>query len=272
MEVRNGMTTDMATTLGQEPSKLLERLELACLWMAERAQVVNEQDDTPRRHVHHTWTGALRGEYAAGQRQWGYFCPVWHTGQAVKAWTGAYRLTGNVRWLQAARLGAEFIARNQVDDGSDDDGLILAYEDHPDKVNTSAILECLDGWLELDQAMGEEVYAERFTRAVDWVARKAYLPGEGLFRDLYDPGAKAFVPNAYNVAGRPLLDDAVFLKALRRTDRAVYGEIFFKTADRLLSDESPAGNWVCYPPCNRAAGRIHPRQAYWWGYPMFAAH
>jgi hypothetical protein len=241
--------------------------------MAERAQVKDEQDTTPRRHRHRTWAGALRGEYSAAQGQWGFFCPVWHTGQAVKAWAGAFRLTEDARWLDAARRGAEFIARNQVDDShNDDDGLILAYEDEPDKVNTSAILECLDGWLELDAVTGEGRYAARFARAVDWVARKAWLRGEGLFLDLYDPAAKAFVPHAYGAKGRPLLDDGIFLKAQRATGRSEFAGTFLETANRLLADESPAGNWVCYRPCNAATGSIHPRHAYWWGYPMFLAY
>jgi len=41
-----------------------------------------------------------------------------------------------------------------------------------------------------------------------------------------------------------------------------------RTAETLLRDEEPAGNWIAYIPCNKIKGSIHPRHAYWWGRPM----
>ena len=90
------------------------------------------------------WNGAVRGEYDVATRRWNCLCPVWHTGQAVKALVLAADVLNKPELLEDAKFSAEFIMRNRIVDGKDK-GLILAFEDHPDKVNTSAILESLDG-------------------------------------------------------------------------------------------------------------------------------
>lgn len=253
--------------------RLCESMELACAWVTDIAQVKDENDPTPRKHKHKLWQGALRGEYRAATKAWSFFCPVWHTGQAVKALAMAYSVTDDVKLLAAAKAGADFIVNNQIKDGSDENnGLILAYEDYPDKVNTSAILECMDGLLVLDDVLGARQYSGAFMAAANWIARKAWIKGQGIFRDLYDPERKKFIANAYGVPGRPLFDDAIFIKAHKMSSESVFKDIFFETADRLLKDEWPAGNWVKYGPCNKTKGLIHPRHAYWWGFPMREAY
>lgn len=253
--------------------KLAESLALACSWINDVAQVRTPEQAAVGRGSQlrqKDWIGALRGEYRAATREWDFFCPVWHTGQAVKALVMASRVLGR-DVLAGAGRGAQFILNNRVTSGKDK-GLILAFEDFPDKVNISAILECLDGLFHFAEASGSAECREAALDALAWVAHNAYMRGQGLFRDLYDPEAGAFVPNAYKCEGRPLLDDAVFLKGYQLTDRKEFLAIASETAERLLKDEYPPGNWMRYPPCNMAGGRIHPRQAYWWGYPMLDMH
>ena len=202
------------------------------------------------------WRGAVRGEYRAATREWGCLCPIWHTGQAVKA----LALAG---LMGEARFCAGFILANQRDDG-----LILAFEDHADAVNTSAILESLDGLLLLP----ESKYRQAAIAALEWVAANAWVPEKKHFNDVYDPDANAFRFNVRGAQGRPLLDDAMFIKGWRLTGRQHFLDIALATAETLLADEAPAGNWVKYIPCNAATGSIHPRQAYWWGLPMLEVY
>jgi len=49
-------------------------------------------------------------------------------------------------------------------------------------------------------------------------------------------------------------------------------DVAVRTADRLLTDEDPPGNWKAYPPADPVSGRIHPRHAYWWGRPMWMVY
>jgi hypothetical protein len=251
---------------------LTDRLALACRWLTDVAQVKNEELYPTETRVHHhkTWSGAMRGEYRVSSREWGFFCPVWHTGQAVKALVMASELVGDFA-LDAARAGGDFILRQVVPDGPDK-GLILAYEDDGAQVNTSAILEGLEGLFALSGATGDTSYREAALGALDWVARRMSIDGQGWFRDCYNPATGAFPPARYGTAGRPLLDDAVFLTGYRHTGDERFKRIAIETAERLLREEEPAGNWIGYAPCNRQRGNIHPRHAYWWGYPMLAVY
>jgi len=250
--------------------KILDRMNLAASWLSDIAMVKNEDDNAVRRHKHSSWIGAVKGEYSAARKEWSFFCPIWHTGQAVKALAEAYEATNEPKFLTAAQMGARFIIENQICDKSNADyGLIMAYEDKPDQINTSALLECLDGLFFLDKNQ----YSQNILSAAEWVASKAWLKGKGLVMDLYDPQKKVFIEKPYGGhEGRPLFEDGMLLKAFRMSDKKIFRDAFFEIADRLLQDEFPEGNWGNYTPCNRNTGSIHPRHAYWWGNPMFMAY
>lgn len=247
---------------------------LACDWLADVAQVQGEQltvESNTLKLAHARWKGAFRGEYTVATRRWTFFCPVWHGGQAVKALVQAYQVAPNSRYLEAAHQGARFILHNQVQSGADA-GLILAYEGLPDKVYTSAILEGLDGLLVLGRATQRREYIDAAVSAARWCLDRAWLKGQGLLRDLYDPKTLRFIDGTVvtkdGAAGRPLADDAIWLKCFHCTREGAYRQAFFEVLDRLLRDERPAGNWVDYGPCLPRTGECHPRHAYWWGLPM----
>lgn len=107
---------------------LEQAAEMACSWLTDIAQVQTEQltvEEDKVGHGYASWKGAIRGEYSAAERHWWFFCPVWHTGQAVKALVLAYQRFHNDKYLQAARLGAAFIYDKQIWDETDPDfGLI----------------------------------------------------------------------------------------------------------------------------------------------------
>ncbi len=217
------------------------------------------------------WNGAVKGEYSIAERQWDFFCPIWHTGQAVKALVMAARALNQDDLLKKAEFSAEFIMYNRVTEGKDE-GLILAYEDFPDKVNISAILECLDGLFMLSAATGSNRYCEAALEALRWIKNNSWQPEEQLFNDIYDPENKRFLFDVSVSQGRPLLDDAVFLKGWRLTGDSSFKDVAVATAETLLRNENPEGNWIKYIPCNKQNGNIHPRHAYWWGMPMLSLY
>ena len=100
--------------------------------------------------------------------------------------------------------------------------------------------------------------------------------GDGHFHDGYDPKRKKIVShgwrNRWGEEGRPLLDDGVLLNVWKITGNEKFRKVFFEIADKLLKTEEPAGNWMGYVPCNWNNRSIHPRQAYWWGRPMWMAY
>src|SRR5208282_2961235 len=93
-------------------ASLATAVAAACDWITGVAQMKadslsNEHNSRKLEHQH--WRGALRGEYRVSTRQWDFFCPVWHTGQAIKALVWASQALSRPDLLDAARLSAGFI-------------------------------------------------------------------------------------------------------------------------------------------------------------------
>jgi hypothetical protein len=188
------------------------------------------------------------------------------------------------RLLEAAKSGADFIGSERNGDKNDENfGLIYAFESAENIINTSAILECLDGLIVLSEATGKDKYRNWTEDAVSWIAEKAFIEGEGLFRDNFSATSLQFErPDWYDhphfagikgdMPGRPLLDDGIFLKIYQKIGNKKYRSIFYETAERLLREENPPGNWVNIVPAAGGSGPIHPRHAYWWGLPMIFAY
>lgn len=260
--------------------RLIASARLACYWLVDVAQVKSPKlSGMPIPELsYENWQGAIRGEYRAADRQWSFFGPYWHTGQAVKALVMFHDIDPDPRWEQGAIEAGDFMLRHQImEQGAPDFGLPLAYEDVPEAVNTSAVLEGLEGLFHLETMTGDSVYAEAADAALRWVAQHAYVKGEGTFHDFYDVATRRFVPLSFyrstdrSELPRPLLDDGVFLRGYYKTGCQQYRDIFFETAEELIRTERPSGNWVMHGPCHEGQGFIHPRHAYWWGAPMLDA-
>lgn len=273
--------------------KLVEKLEInreelvlsvkkACDWIADTAQIQTDEltiEKNSKGHRYKSWKGAIRGEYSAATGEWDFFCPIWHTGQAIKALVAAHRILGDAKLIASAKLAAQFIGNARIDTAGDPHyGLILATENSGTHVNTSAVLECIDGLWALAELTGDEMYGIWAEDAVKWVFKNAYIKGQGVFKDLFSLDTMSFgeykrIDGAMRPnRGRPLFDDGIFLKLYHKTGDETYKAVFYEIADRLLEDEEPAGNWIKYGPCHKENGTIHPRHAYWWGLPMLMAY
>jgi hypothetical protein len=92
-------------------------LESACEWIVDIAQVKTDEliFEKNKYNLHHRkWKGAVRGEYSAAKAEWDFFCPIWHTGQCVKALVSAYNVLKDERLLEAAKSGADFIGSERM--------------------------------------------------------------------------------------------------------------------------------------------------------------
>ena len=257
---------------------MINSVRMACDWLMDMAQVQTDYlpPDTEDLNGfgYASWKGSIRGEYSVAEKKWGYFCPIWHTGQAVKSLVLAAEFLNDDKYMQAAKMGADFIYANQVwDASSPDHGLILAFEDIPDKVNTSAIMECMDGLMLLADKLESQEMWDQLIAAGHFIVDKMYMPDAGLFRDVYDPNTHSvLLPNPYltknDIGGRPLIDDGVLVRLYEKTGDKKFLDTHVRISETLVAEQNPPGNWIDYGPCNAEDGCIHPRHAYWWGMPL----
>jgi hypothetical protein len=272
-----GDAPPQATDGELNPTYLRNAIRLGCGWITDVAQVkadkINGTETNSRQLGYKHWRGALRSDYRAAERKWDFSSPMSHTGQAIKALVMSSRVLEDEQYVAAARISADFIgAERNADRRSKNFGLVYAYEYKTEEVITSALFESLDGLFFLAEATSDRKYSDWALDAAFWAARNAYI-GEGLFRDAFDVKTGQFVaaPWQSEKPGRPLLDDAITLKAYKQTKNALCKKIFFATAERLLKEEESPGNWSHYPPASRSTYG-HPRQSFWWGYPMIDAY
>ena len=276
LRARAADSTSPASDGDLNPTWLRTAIRLACGWITDIAQIKFDHlattDNNSRQLLHKHWKGAIRGEYHPGDHKWDFASPMAHSAQAIKALVMAAKVLEDDQSLSSARLAADFIGAERITEKrSKNYGLLYAFEFKSDEVNTSAILETSEGLFALTDATGDHKYTEWALDAAFWVARNAYI-SDGLFRDAFDVKTAQFVaaPWPSDRPGRPLVDEAVFLKAFKQTRNAICKKIFYAAADRLLKDEDPPGNWNAYP-LNSRSGFPYTRQAFRWGHPLIAA-
>lgn len=244
--------------------KLLQRALYGCDWITDIAQVL----DTSL-----PYHGVIKGEYDTRTKEWKFYGPFWHTGQAVRFLLKAYKMTGNEKYLQHAVLGGEYMIRDQTMDKKDKKFYGFIHGREAERANTASQLEGFCALYDLYNITKDSKWLERFHLAIDWVAKNVYIKGEGLFYNGYSPIKEKLEPIG---TSRPTNDDAMFYFAYKEFKDPLYLEIFREVSDRLLRDEDPPGNWIKYPPCNPHSfdgrGSIHTRHAWWWGYPMLQAY
>lgn len=257
-------------------ARCLQAFEHAGAWLRDVAQVhgPGQPFENPAAYPHRDFTGAMRTEYDTKRRVWSTNGPVFHTGQAIRAFLVARRRLGDDRYLAAAVRAGEFLLRERIDGpGHPQRGLLMSLEQNDDEINVQVTVEALGGLLDLYGGTGDGRYLAAVRESVDVLIRDAYLPDERLMLDHYSLRRREFFHDPDNaVAGRAVLDDAVLLRLSGVTGDGRFRHVFLAMADRLLEEEGPPGTWLRFPPWEERVGRIHNRKSWWWGWPLLAAH
>lgn len=241
----------------------------ACRWLIDVAMVKTREltvESNQYEFSYTDWRGAIRGEYDVATKRWDFFCPMWHSGQALKGLSLAYLVFKEQWLLDGAKEVAGFLTRNCIADRDDPNfGAMYAYEGI-EGINCSAVMETVDGLFHLAKICPEDNYRDIAINVLDRLHKNSYIQGEGLFKPLL-LGRRA----DDKLGPRPLIDDAVYHRAFKITGEKKYLDCFIEAADKLLNEEIPDGNWATIKPSRLKRG-IHPRQAYWWGRPMLMAY
>jgi hypothetical protein len=170
---------------------------------------------------------------------------VFDTGQVIFGWTCAYRHTGDEKYLDAARRGADWLLDELGEDGvwrhSSDSG-------GPGRVYNARVAWAL---LELGLRAESTDYEEPMRRFLEWGLKQEKADGWYDRNCLTDDAGPLLHTIAYTMRGQLesalLLGDARFLESSRRTARRLVATVKDNgfMPGRFRPDFSPAVSWSC---------------------------
>jgi len=218
--------------------------------------------------------GRSRCDYNINRGTWELYEPCWHTGQIVYALVEAYELLGDVKYLRGAEKGARYIASLRIDDPPALKGMLKAvHMAGIPYINMTTITDGSTGLIRLYEVTGGKKWLNALIDAGDWMIKNLWIPEERLFYDMVDPKTgKAvrdssvwFKRGATKVTeiARPNVEGALYYRLYRHTKNEKYRDVFLRSIDRLVKDQSEDGLWMDYHPNNKATGSIHARFNLW---------
>jgi hypothetical protein len=263
---------------------------MAALFLTPARAAADERDDLRAaisdigQHVSTvlvTPSGKGRADYDLMTGQWLEYEPHWHTGQQIFALVEAWRITGDVKLLQAAKragdwwISTEFKAPHRLA------GLVNAYHgDHVGPlINFTTISDGTPGLFALSRATGEARYADTAARSGAWLWTHTRVPdsiagGEGLFYNFIDPETGQLVldrspthrdvltPTITQLA-RPNIEGFLFKDMCVHLAHQIWCDRFVAQARAALKRQDDDGLWMAFEPNNPKTGDVHPRFNVW---------
>lgn len=220
--------------------------------------------------------GKSRCDYNWLQGKWYDYEPAWHTGQIVYALTEAYRITGNPKYLEAAKRGGDWWVSLEIKDHPKLKGMLRAlHGDYiGDHIVFATISDGANGIFNLYDVTGDEKYAQVATRAGQWMLENMWVPEHGVFYDVVDAKTgevykdrSPFWPDKeqdlYDVS-RPNNEGSLFKYMYEFTGNEEYKEVFIQVCESLVEKQGPEGLWMDFMPNSKEEGYFHPRFNLWY--------
>jgi len=220
--------------------------------------------------------GMSRGDYNLVDASWSEYEPAWHTGQAVLALTRAYELTGEPRFLAAARRGADWWTSLAIDHHPVLAGMVRAVHGAGvDAIMFATISDGTPGLFRLHDVTKHEPYAAVPTRAGEWMLQHMYHEPSRMFYDAVDPvsgevltRASPFWPDkteqTLTDVARPNNEGSLFKDMFEYTGDPRYRGVFVGLCDSLVEKQGPEGLWMQFTPNDQRDGTVHPRFNLWY--------
>lgn len=225
--------------------------------------------------------GKGRADYDLMTGQWLEYEPHWHTGQQIWGLVEAWRITGDKRFLRAARRAGDWWVSTEFKAPHKLAGLVNAYHgDHIGPlINFTTISDGTPGLFALSRATGEARFADTATRSGAWLYVNTRVPddipdGAGLFYNFIDPDTGAIIkdrspthkgvtnPSITQVA-RPNIEGFLFRDMCRHTGDQAWCDRFITQARAALARQDDNGLWMAFEPNNPETGDVHPRFNVW---------
>ncbi len=218
--------------------------------------------------------GKARGDYDWRSGQWNEFEPAWHTGQAIEGLLSAYDVTGEKRFLDAARRAGDHWVGLELKSGPFKGMINAAHYDRLGKlINFTTVGNGTPGLFRLSKVTGDPRYADVASRAIIWLARNTKVPGEQLYYNILDPDTGTIwtdksphhdvAKTSVTQVARPNIEGSPFLDACNHTQQKWLCKAHADLAAATAARQSANGLWMEFEPNNPEDGTIHPRFNSW---------
>lgn len=221
--------------------------------------------------------GKSRCDYNVTEGKWYEYEPPWHTGQIIYGLIEAYRITGNQKYLDAAKKAGDWWVSLLITDHPKLKGMIRAA--HGDAAGKTIIFATVSdgtaGLFNLYKETKIKKYAEVPTSAGQWMLDNMYVPEKKVFYDCVDPVSgevmkenSPFWPDTKNQTlfdvARTNNEGSIFKDMYEFTGDEKYKKIFIELCESLLEYQTPEGLWMRFMPNNYLKGNFHPRFNLWY--------
>jgi rhamnogalacturonyl hydrolase YesR len=228
--------------------------------------------------------GKSRCDYNMTEGKWYPYEEPWHTGQVIYGLVEAYRATGEVHFLQAAKRAGDWWTSLEIKDHPKLQGMINAiHGDHAGEVIVFAtVSDGTPGLFELWKETGIEKYASVPTQAGDWMLTNMCDLGKGVCYDNVDPASGDILTQnspfhqgkenqgLFDVA-RPNTEGSLFLDMYYYTKKEAYKDAFITLSNSVVEKQGKDGLWMDFIPNHIEDQSFHPRFNLWYAESLLEA-
>lgn len=230
--------------------------------------------------------GKSRCDYNLIDGKWYPYEVPWHTGQIILGLLDTYKITGDKKYLDAAKKAGDWWISLEIKNDPTFAGMIRAV--HGDDVGENQVVfatttDGTHGLFELTKVTGDKKYANVATSAIKWLKNKMYYPEKGVCYDFADiKTAEVLKDNSpfhpdkknqdlYDVA-RPNTEGSPFKDVYEYTGDTVFLNADILLCNSILDKQTPEGAWMNFTPNSIEKKSFHPRFNLWYAESLLDAY
>jgi hypothetical protein len=222
--------------------------------------------------------GKSKCDYNLTEGKWYDYEVPWHTGQAVYALLAAYKQTGNIAYLQAAKKGGDYWVGMEIKDHPKLKGMVAAKHGDvlgEDFIVFATVSDGTPGIYELSRVTKDTKYARVATSAASWMLNNMYYAEAGVNYDNIDAKTGEVLkekspfwkdkPNQqlFDVS-RPNTEGWLFMDAYEFSGDNKFKEAYINLCNSLVEKQGKEGVWMQFMPNFVEEQSFHPRFSLWY--------
>lgn len=223
--------------------------------------------------------GKSRCDYQMLTGTWNDYEPPWHTGQIIYALVEAYQITGDKKFLDAARRAGDWWVGMEIKGPPNPpalNGMVRAiHGDGLDYIVFATVTDGTAGLFRLQKATGERRYGDVPAAAGKWMLDHMYNPEYRVFYDCVDPRTGKVMTewspfwqdkkqqSIFDVS-RPNNEGSLFKDMYEYTHEERYRAMFIELCESLIHYQDRYGLWMQFVPNNAQDSSFHPRFNLWY--------